>query len=306
MALADLLRKKKATVEDEFGESLDFNDPKEAGVVSEHAEEKKEDEDYLDYAKALQSDTVDEDDVYDSGPHKSDIDIDDEFESYQSPILAASRKVEAKPAKYEEDVEPEFKYQTYEEVSDFDTEPEIENYADSDTPDFSEEFTETHESQTDYIPDYTPQETEKEPISLDIYSQTLEHMITDILAQNQVKNVSLLAFGAHSKLYTPKSLKKIYYKNYTFVGLENTDTDLLRIFFLFEDMIREKEKNFGSSAKVVVKMVQPFTCNGIGYTTLLMTEDELSKYAAITGRKVAVNQTLVEEDLRVIIYGKDS
>ena len=157
-------------------------------------------------------------------------------------------------------------------------------------------------------PIYTPTEEDKEPaptLPAEAYSQTLEHMITDILAQNEVKNISLAAFGAHSKLYAPSALSLIRFKEHVFVGIENDTSDLLNIFFMLEDLIREKEKVEGSSASVVVKLVRPFAWNGITYNSLLLTEEELANYAMATGRKIARNDTPVEEDLRLIIYGKN-
>ena len=211
------------------------------------------------------------------------------------------------------------KYMNY---SDYDTE-NAEEFSESDNEDTALNIAEPEEAGIDNnnqaavnfrTPDVSPAVVYKAtaedlellpPISQETYSQTLEHMIGNILALNEEKNVSLSVFGAYAKLYSPISMSIITYQDHIFVGQPNTNKECWRIFWMMEDLLREKIAKEGPDTSVQVSLVKSFISNGIRYNTLLLTKEEIDLYASASGRKVGCNKTFVEEDLRLIVYGKN-
>jgi len=158
------------------------------------------------------------------------------------------------------------------------------------------------------VVEYKPTEDAVEvraAVPAEAYSTVLEHMILDIMAKLEVKNIAISTFGPQAKSYVPTTLSLIKFGEHTFVGVPHTDADRLNSFFVLEDMIREKEKE-QADAVMAVKLVKSYICDGVVYKNLLWTEQELSLYSQATGRKVACNSTSSEDDLRVVVYGRNN
>ena len=269
--LSSLLRRRKTEVNNEFTESDNFNDTT-PGPLDELDEESSELFD-LTEDEVLEDEGEDENESSESDEQTTMGGEEDDVES-SSPI----------PPPIEN---PSEELQT-EELPVTVEEPSVKE-------------------ETPPVVEYEVKEDEVEQVTtlpIEAYSQTLEHMITDILTQNEAKNISLAVFGNHSRQYVAKSLDIIKFDDHKFVGKYGDDGDRLRMFFMIEDLIRKKEIVQGADAFVVVKLIRQFVWNGVTYNELLLTQDDLSIYANITGRKVAHNKTPIEEDLRVIVYGK--
>lgn len=147
---------------------------------------------------------------------------------------------------------------------------------------------------------------ENYPFSPVIYSQTLEHTVLSILNESGRSNISMSVFGEHARLYEPQNLMLIKYKGHTFISKPRSDEDYWETAWSIETYVLSVEKltTHDSKKGVPVKLVNTFSSSGIVYTTLLLTEEEVSRYSNSSKRKLAVNKPIDDKGLVVVVYGQ--
>jgi len=132
------------------------------------------------------------------------------------------------------------------------------------------------------------------------YTEIIEALITKVMLQHEIPNVSLESFGAVSTTYEPTSLSIATFGAHKFAGNPLTDKQKITLFLQIESLVEKARKE--NDSKVFLSATQQVKHEGITYRALLLSDDLLEDYMNAYNRPIMTNGDVAPlEKLTVII-----